>query len=462
MTLKYATDYELEGIRLITPGSDQILELKPHLIELNIFEDIYNNTMSGKLVVSESIGFISRVGLNGSEFLKIRFSKTNSPADTIDRTFRIFSIEDRVYDIANLFESYTINFCSEEMLISHQYRISKSYPRTKISDIITSLLTDYLMVGDDSNKKQIYVDPTTGLYDFVLPNKRIFETINWLSNYALPDTKDPGADMVFFENYGGYHFHSLQRLFTQPSFATYFYNPKNIEMQEGRKDIQQQIYNVLKFEILNYTDTLGAIRNGTFSNRLISLDVLTRKKTVTDFNYNEYLPKSKSMNGKAVSNNYQNRHGKYLFDSPPKDLESGALRMVTSNANQQTTPWVKDRPGSVSHDIFIEKFLPNRVAQMSLANYNRIRITVPGNSQVSVGMTITFKTFGIAEINSKSKKDLDPYLSGKYLVTAIRHIITNVAYITVIELAKESNAVSYPNIDNSNSTWSSLVDGDQR
>jgi len=459
--IKYATDYSLRSIRLVSPGVDVALELKPHLVELNFFEDLYNNSISGKLVISEALGLLSRVGINGTEFIKISFSKINDESDTIDRTFRIYSITDRVYDIAKLFESYTINFCSEEFLVAQQYRISKSFQNKKISEIVSSILSDYLKVGG-KNRKQGGIEETTGLYDFILPNKKVFETINWLAMYALPATQNPGADMLFFENNAGYHFRSLQSLFVQKTFATYFFNPKNVSISNGKKDLNQEIFNVMKLEILDSFDTLGAVEFGSFSNRVISLDILTRKKTVTDFNYNEYLPNSKSLNGKPVTNNYTDRHKKAIFEEPPKDLEAGSLRMAVSNSDHQNNSWVKNRPGSVSHDISVEKYLPNRVAQLSLANYNRIRVTIPGNTQVTVGVVIQFNTVRIQEISSNSEKTLDPQLSGRYLVTAVRHIITNIAYITVLELAKESTTERYTNVNMSDSSWNALVEGDQR
>ena len=77
--------------------------------------------------------------------------------------------------------------------------------------------------------------------------------------------------MLFFENNNGYHFNSLQTLYKQPSFIKYFYNPKNIN-----NDMETKIKNVLSFEVIDYFDVLGGISDGAFTNRLISLDPLTK------------------------------------------------------------------------------------------------------------------------------------------------------------------------------------------
>ena len=39
--LKYSTDYKLESITLYAPGFTGPLDLRPQMIELNYFEDIY-------------------------------------------------------------------------------------------------------------------------------------------------------------------------------------------------------------------------------------------------------------------------------------------------------------------------------------------------------------------------------------------------------------------------------------
>jgi hypothetical protein len=61
---------------------------------------------------------------------------------------------------------------------------------------------------------------TEGLYDFVIPYKKPFEAINWLSNYATAVGKE-GADFLFYENSEGFNFFSLQNLFTQAPYTTY-------------------------------------------------------------------------------------------------------------------------------------------------------------------------------------------------------------------------------------------------
>lgn len=433
---KYQTDYKLDGIALVVPSvGTSTIDIKPNMVELNLYEDIFGVSISGSLLISDALGLLPNFKLNGTEFVTISLRKNDAENVGIKRTFRIYKISDRYFSPGNNYENYVLNFCSEELMISEKYRISKSYKNKTISNIIEDVLTRFLKVG--TNKK-IYIDKTLGVYDFVLPNKKIFETINWLSTYAVPQ-KGIGADMLFFENSDGFWFKSLQSLYTQKPYLTYYFNPKNVS-----DDLQYKLNNIISMDVLDSFDMLRSAYSGTFSNRLISIDTLTRKRTITDFDYNEYCKKSTKMNQYPLTNNYKDRIGKKQFESAPNNLQSGSFRLVTSNTNQRQTNFIKNKPNSVFSDYSVEKTIPYRAAQLNLANFSRLKITVPGNAKMSVGMLINVvvpqtgaSTF--TKVDTPNKRDNDPYLSGKYLITAVRHIVNPETYYTVLELCKESN-----------------------
>jgi hypothetical protein len=445
-SIKYSTDYNLKTLDLITnvTGTGTV-NLLPYMIELSLFEDIYSSTISGEVLISDAIGIISNYRLNGTEFIQVQLQKSTEDPRTISRNYRVYKIGKRVTGDNNDYEVYSLNFCSEEFLISEQYRLSKSFPQTKISDVITSILTDYVKVGN----KKLAIEETDGPHDFVLPNKKLFETINWLSTYAKSKKSSFYGDMLFFENSEGYFFNSLQSLYGQDSYQTFKFDPKNITDQ----NMNQKITNASDFEVLSFFDVLSAISNGTFANKLITIDPLLRtSNTDIVFNYNDYFKQSVKMNKGPLINNYKNRLGQTLYDrepTTPAGLEMGTLRLASTNKEERKNAYVTSQKGgadSASNDIYIEKYLTNRVAQLAIANYMKIKITVPGDPGLSAGKTVTFNTFQIqpSSYSQSGERPLDPFYSGKYLVSAVRHIVKNSSYITVLELCKESVGTAYP------------------
>ena len=432
----YPNDYTLITLTLLT--SVITFDVKNILVELSYNEDLFNNTASGYLMVVDSSGFIEKLQMNGNEFIRMTFGKADTTTNIIDKTFRIFKVAKRIPENEGNTETYSLYFCSEELLLSEQYKISKSYKGKDIAYNIKDILTNFLKVP---SKKIANIEATTGIYDFIVPNIKPFDAINWLSTYARPASKNPGADMIFYEDKFGYNFRSLQSLFKQPVYNAYGFNPKN--MEDKLQTVTQKMYNVSTYEIMDSFDTLGAINSGIFANRLLSVDPLLRRYKMTDFDYGAYT-KAPAMNDYAITNNYVNRFGDGLNQTP-----QAVYKLVFSNYNQTDSALIKSKPGSVGHDIFAETYIPWRTAQLPLANYTRIKISVPGDTALTVGRVITFNLLSKDPV----KKEPDAFYSGNYLITAVRHLLTVHTYRTVLELAKGSSVTQYASVDNNSSIW---------
>jgi hypothetical protein len=329
-------------------------------------------------------------------------------------------------------EFYTLYFCSEELLLSEQLKISSSYKGKKISENVKNILTEKLKVPD--NRIEV-IEETTGINNLVAPKLRPFEAISWLSNYARPkSTGTVGADMLFFETKNGFNFRSLQSMYKEDIYTNYTYQAKNID--ESEQSLQEKATTVLKYEIIKSFDLLNEISSGTLTNRLLSVDPLTRNFKVTDFNYTDYKEKSEALNDGDVTNQLKNRLGKVATQ-----MNEGLLKMVTSNANQQDNPYIK-KQGVDTKDVFMENNVPNRTAQLALANYTVIKIVIPGDTGITAGRTVQFDLYTLKP--TSTNKDLDKFYSGKYLVTAVRHIVTTpTEFQTVLELAKDSSPTNY-------------------
>lgn len=427
----------IDKLSLIT-SSGQTLELKQMMAELSYFEDIYSFSVSGSLIIRDGVGLIERFQLVGNEFLEVEFGRVKGSNQNVKKTFRVYKLSNRSASGNLNSEFFTLYFCSEELLLSEQTRISKSYNMNgsgqEIYKIVTSILKDELKVT-----KPMSIDETTGLQNFIAPKIKPFEAISWLSTYARPKNQPlAGADMLFFENKDGYNFKSLRGMFAQDPYNTYTYQQNNVG-----QTLEQSTKSVLQIEYVKSYDMLNEISSGTFANRLISVDPTTRSFKITDFNYNTYKQSSLPANGNGVSADMTNRLGKTQSTSP-----ESVVKVVIGNSDQYRVPYIKENTGSVTNDIFIENFVPNRTAQIALANYTVLKIVVPGDPGLTAGSTIEFNIYSL-QINGDNR-ELDKFYSGKYLINAVRHILqAQGIYQTVLEISKESysNPVQTPSSD---------------
>ena len=444
----FPKDYSLLTLNLLTPAGT--IDFKPLLVEISYHEDLFNNTASGYLMVSESMGYIETLNLMGNEYIRIRYGKTDDIEYLTDKVFRVYKVGKRKLEGNMNTESYCLYFCSEEMILSEQYKVSKSYKSQSVKDDIEDILINYLDVPDE---KLNIIESTYGTYDFIIPNIKPFDAINWLSTYARPRPDQPGSDMLLYENRDGFNFRSIQPLMRQGPYRNYNYNPKNVITSDGplQQEIDKTAYNVTTYEILDSYDSLGAINSGIFANRLISVDPLLRRYKITDFDYGNYITKATMLNKYAITNNHKNRKNDGLNQTP-----EAVTKLVFSNFNQDQVPYVKTN-GGVAHNIFAETYVPYRTAQLALANYHRVRISVPGDPLLTVGMVIGFDLLSINPV--VDKKQPDKFYSGNYLVTAVRHMITMNEYKTVLEISKDSSVTPYAGIDNGQTLWKNMVKG---
>ncbi len=406
----------IKEIRIYTvSGSYDVTKL---LVELSYYEDLYSFVISGYVLLRDARGIIEKFQLTGKETIKISFD------NFIDRTFRLYSVPNRT-PLGNLkSEDIKLHFCSEELLLSESTKITKSFKGKTISEMITTIMQN------DLKAEKLNIQPSMGIYDFNIPTMRPFEAISWLSTYARPSMdKNTGADMVFYETKDGFNFSSLGTLYKREPYKTYKYDQKNVPSNAERKDTT-----VLDYQFVRAFDSLRDINSGTFANRLITLDPLNRTKIVTDFDYTSY--NGSTLNSGDPAPNTKDRLGRKSSDAP-----LGVLKLSVSNANQKRKESFSDVAGSLAPDIFLETTVTNRTAQLSLANYTVIKIRVPGDAGLVAGCTINFN---LMSLDADTSKQLDTYYSGRYIVTAVRHVVQSFGvFQTILELSRDSSPGTY-------------------
>jgi hypothetical protein len=428
---RYAQDFNLEAVDIITDYGD-VFKLRHLVIELSFFEDIYSFACSGNVILRDAVGIIEKLRLDGSEFIQIIYGKSKNQSSEYknSRKYRLYKVGNRKPAGNKNSEFFTMYFSSEELFLSEQLKISKSFKGTVISDIVKSILLDEFNGLKVNTKKIKNIQQTYGVYDFVIPRLKPFEAISWLSTYARPGI-DSGADMLFYETKDGFHFQSIQSMFESTPYATYKYQPSDLNF----KNRAENMFNILDYEFVNTYDTLKATNSGMYANRLISIDPTKRTKTVTNFSKDEL---DNTQSGSAI-----NRFGKYQTE-----MYESSLKLAVSNSNQIDQEYISQKPDSVAKDIYVETYVPNRTAQISLSNYTLMKAIIPGDSTITAGRTVNILLYslGMEGTPTSATKQKDEYFSGIYLVTAVRHIIqTQGVYQTILELAKENTKLKYPN-----------------
>ena len=160
-TSYYSQDGSIDKMQILT-ASGQKIDVKKLLVEFSYYEDIFNFVVSGYIILKDSIGLVEKLQLTGKEFLEVNFGKARGLTTNNDFMFRLYAIPKRT-PTGNLnTEFIKLYFCSEELLLSEQTKVTKSYSGTPINKIIYDILVDKMKVKTTN----VFIEPTLGNYDF--------------------------------------------------------------------------------------------------------------------------------------------------------------------------------------------------------------------------------------------------------------------------------------------------------
>lgn len=440
--------YELKAITLFS-NSGKIFDIYPQMVEVNLFEDIYNSVMSGNIVISDSIDIFASTPLLGFEFLKIIMNKKGYERDVIlDKTFRIYKMQMGDFSkTTTSSQTYILHFCSEEHMVSLSRLLSKSYRGQTTSNIIRDILFNQLDVPRERVLPQ-NIEESYGRNNVIIPYLQPLTAISWLTGRTLDENSLPS--FLFFENRNGYNFQSLNKIFKNDAIAKYRYDVKNIDKEETAGE---EYRDVITYEFMNVFDTMKATTSGMFSGVLKTVDLVRLRADDHTFDYSQNFDSSihiennllKDVTKRKTPHSFQNNNEDRLKNLTTKNYFA-FRRMYPTNSGQISSSYIsRKQPGIISN--LVESWMMQRVSKIQQLNYFKLKMVVPGDTIITVGDIIEF-TIPLVAAKVKGEKNENPYHTGRYLITSIRHIMDYQRYEMIIEATRDCVSEKYPESEN--------------
>ena len=404
--LNFSSDYLL-NVSIIT-SDGQATEIQNLILDFNMYEDLFSPCVTGDIVLPDAHDIFTSYALHGNEYLFITLDKPslNQP---IKKMFRIYKISDRNYHTQAL-QSYKIHFCSEELFLSTQTIVRKSYKGMAIDSMINDILNNILKVDPTKTKNGVF-SKTGGNFNIIIPKMQPLEAAQWLTTRAYNDNQ---TIFFFFENRDGFNFTSYENLISKPSYKTYFRGPKiTIEPTD----------NINSFNYISFVhdfDIMKTNRFGGFANSLYTFDPIGRLYVKHTLNKSSFSS-SNFLNNYPMTNESVNRFNVSLsnaFDSMQKFYS-------TTDTDSSTNPL---RP---------EKFLNQRAIKLAQLNNIKVVLNVPIDPLLRVGQVVSLNLPKMTP-QEDGGLSVDQYKSGKYIISSVRHGISGDAATTTLELLSDS------------------------
>jgi hypothetical protein len=422
-TITQTSQFVIEELSIITK-KDQILDITAMYVEIDIFDSIYSPCIMGSILIQDSVNLSEKLLFDGSEVLRMKISKSENFV-SIEKSFRIYKQSERK-NISQTSESYILYFCSEELVLSEQMKLSKSFTTT-YSQAALRVLYQYL--GISSNSLGMFKD-SEGIRKISMPTLTPLEAVRWCASKALDENLSPC--FLFFENRDGYNFTSLNQIYSRPNVVNVNLTVKNI----GGSTQFEHLRGVKHFEVKKQNNFLDNVKKGVYAGTFIGFDPLTKTITVENLNYaDHYNTIPNHLNKSPLLTEIENRAGL-------KNTEMFNSKIVIHpfQTSRRDSDFVKtgDRE-SITFLEMSEKIKFQRSAIFDSLNARQIKMVLNGDFDITCGRSIGVfvPTRGY---KSEDEDSYDKSLTGNYLITATRHILKakNNMHEVVVEAVTDS------------------------
>lgn len=414
----------INHIKLVSDGGKE-LDIR-HLIDsISIYEDLFSPTMSGTIKMNEAYNLPEVFPIIGEETLDISITTYHSMVTKktlFEKKFRVIGVEQWEVDKERTKAQYLIHFASEPAINNARTVLRCAYGTEKSkklgSDIVTSIATNILGISQND----LNVEKTMFSHHLVCSGWRPLQAINWIAMNNITNSSevsDKDSTFVFFENGDGFNFVSWATLIEDKFIKgdkiidTLYYGTLP---QDSTIKIPENL--VTRFQIKQLTDELSSSMNGMFGNTTTYVDFTKKKVTIKDLTVDSVFDEMSKIEQKNE-----------LFTNKRKISATESFRLASSTDYFEN--YLKN--GS--------KWLQKQAFRVGMFDNFVIEAHVYGNTSHRVGSTIMFDVPSTrAKTGDASKADKQKYdqLSGKYLITAIRHIITPMGLNQIMELRKIS------------------------
>ena len=451
--LKKPGAYLLDDISLVSyqsangSNTPKSVNIKTLVLEMNLYESLQGPGLSGNIVVADGQAIVSHLPLTGYERIEFKLATPGCgrgydfSADT-GHPMYIYKISDRTPTTPRS-QLYVLHFCSKEMIDNEMKRVNRT-----LTGSIDQMVVDVFR-NDLESTKNLIVEETRGLHKFVMPRLKPFKAISKLTTNAEP-LKYDSSGMLFYEDSTGFRFRSLENMLAisgvaRPVVAKFQQKPRNVKGGTGVTDIISEMQTVDGYSIVNQFDTLKNLSNGVYASRMITHDSFNKTFSEIDFDYNTYFPTifhtEHDGNGGLTDNKSQLPLFNYQDDKMISDKPEGRINFVSDTTKLQNDYVETDT----------KRILPRSLSQKLSFRSQVLSLDCKGFTGISVGDLCSFEVPSYEPPNMSNPLDIDPYMSGRYLIRKIHHRIStpNDIHTMNLECVKDAVRVPYPeeNID---------------
>lgn len=431
MANQFPGDFSLLEVNLFSHDGSQKIDIKPLVLEINIYESIFSSALQAELAIQD-IGenIISSLPIVGQERVELYIS---SGSKYYRMRFSVYKIDGRTMKERN--QVYVMSCISIEGLRNENFRICERVDGVKSNELIENLLA-----RNNFSAKGLDADDTVFPFNMYVPNWRMFDLFRWLSIRSVPEYKKDSIGFLFYETLEGYRFKSIDSLLDQTEYprkgVTYTFFQANTRSVGNDAADRHRIMNYASPKVFNIYDDL---RRGAFAHNAIYLDVNRATYRVFKTTADDYWDQSSHL-----------EKTKPFVSGGDAQMLSRGSRFIYRPSTISTWGTWDDEQSSKEKDNMdeINKNFEKAFYRYYFLEYSQLDIEVPGDLSNRAGNIINV-SIPSPKKSENGGVEQDKRISGRYMVSAVKHTILNRSELrTYITLSRDSyGGKSLPDVD---------------
>ena len=439
--------------------TDYAVELSAGVVDFRYYENVLSNSVTATATLVET-GYqaddkgdaggnqstVDGLPIRGGERTDITIEDAYGHELTFEEGLYVNRLRD--VDAGTSKDVYFIDFASREFFANEQTRVVKKY-EGNIGDNVEKILKDVLKVESD-----IDIDNTAVPYNFLGNDRKPFYVCTWLASKSIPDaaTEDGKSEIggaagyLFFQTRDGYHFKSIDKIFTGEPKKKYIFN-NSTNLPEGYDA------KIMTCDIDSDVDVGKNLMMGMYNNRSIFFDPLSFSYEVRSFPEPEVpqtegqivdekttpqVPSSEDYVAKtetAAEEPASELIAKEFRQSPTRlmsfVLDTGAIPSGTTSQEQLVT-WNDDK---TKPDFDIKDTMSQSIMRYNQLFTVKTEITIPGDFTIKAGDLVECS---FPELSGDESKEVNSETKGIYMVASVCHRITPDSSTSSLSLVRDS------------------------
>ena len=426
--------------------------------QIDLYEDLFSNVLTAQVKIRDHQNLIMNGPFCGRETITITYKTPGK--GSVTKKFRVYKVGPRTPQANETTVQYTLSMVSEEFITSQQTKISQFY-EGKIDEIVNKIHSDHL-----GSSTPLKAEKCLHKQKFIIPYWTPLNSINWLAARAV-DSKNPeNCNWLFYEDLDGFKFTSWGKLASEeatsapdsllesigraiidilpntPSnstFSDFTYFPSPTETDSDGEDKEIAFKNMERLLFPSSHNVMENIESGYFASHLVTHDIVRKKYEHSKYSY------------------------KNDFDSADRVEKESMLAQKGDDFSDKEWSHYKYYPkhklafDKQDDNDKVETWVLKRNAQMQQMEGQRLNFTAPGDSTRRVGQVVDITMPTFATPSKPLENWYDKYITGKYVISAIRHSISNENYEMRVELIRDSLPNPMPS-SATNFNFGSMVD----